>query len=126
MHTWSPETRQAWPLSTAPASPPCCDRDRSAPTALWWSRFGQDVDLGWNHQELARLRQIDRLRALGFGSRMLTAAAPPFQVMRTLTPEQFPQVLDAWSQLEPWRQPGNPWMALAVHVTTPTTKESRR
>ncbi len=59
-------------------------------------------------------------------SRMLTAAAPPFQVMRTLTPEQFPQVLDAWSQLEPWRQPGNPWMALAVHVTTPTTKESRR
>ena len=101
-------------------------RKHLLPMATWGRVAVEDVDLGWNHQEVARLRQIDRLRALGFGSRMLTAAAPPFQVMRTLTSEQFPQVLDAWSQLEPWRQPGNPWMALAVHVTTPTTKESRR
>jgi hypothetical protein len=47
--------------------------------------------------------------------------------MKNLTQEQFQQALQAWDQLEPWRQQGNPWMALAVHVTTPTTtKESRR
>lgn len=123
-HTWSPETRQAWPLDRAGVAallrsgplgtdsalvvPLRPGRKHLLPMATWGRVAVEDVDLGWNHQELARLRQIDRLRALGFGSRMLTAAAPPFQVMRTLTPEQFPQVLDAWSQLEPWRQPGTP------------------
>lgn len=102
-------------------------RKHLLPAAVWGRVSVEDVDLSWSDQEVHRLRQVDRLRALGFGSRMITAPAPPFQVMKTLAPRRFRQALDAWGQLEPWRQPGNPWMALAVHITTPTTtKESRR
>lgn len=102
-------------------------RKHLLPSAVWGRVSIEDVDLVWSHQEVCRLRQVDQLRALGFGSRMLTGAAPPFQVMKNLTPGQFHQALQAWDQLEPWRQPGNPWLALAVHITTPTTtKESRR
>ena len=102
-------------------------RKHLLPAAVWGRVSVEDVDLAWGDQEVGRLREVDQLRALGFGSRMLIAAAPPFQVMKHLTREQFLQVLQAWAQLEPWRQPGNPWMALAVHITTPTTtKESQR
>ena len=102
-------------------------RKHLLPAAVWGRVSIEDVDLAWSHQEVHLLRQLDQLRDLGFGSRMLTAAAPPFHVMKNLTQEQFQQALQAWDQLEPWRQQGNPWMALAVHVTTPTTtKESRR
>lgn len=102
-------------------------RKHLLPTAVWGRISIEDIDLVWGRQEMCRLGMVDQLRAMGFGSRMLTAPAPPFQVMKTLTTPQFRQALQAWGQLEPWRQAGNPWMALAVHVTTPTTtKESRR
>jgi len=99
-------------------------RKHILPSAVWGRVNVDDAQLSWTARDAGLLQLIARLRELGFGSRMLTAAAPPFPVMNRLDRSCWAEVLAAWGQLGPWRAPDNPWLTLALHVTTPTSKES--
>ncbi len=88
--------------------------------AAEWGRVTiEDTQLPWSGDDAARLRTVAQLREMGFGSRMLAAAAPAFAQLRRLPEEQWPQVMAWWSELAPWRTPDSPWLALALHVTVP-------
>ncbi|GAA5033191.1 hypothetical protein GCM10023317_84890 [Actinopolymorpha pittospori] len=100
-------------------------RKHILPTACWGRVSIDDAQLPWSDQDAERLRVLVTLRGLGFGSRMLEEPAPPFRVMKTLRPAQWSWALQGWEQLAFWRAPDNPWLPLALHVTTPTAKGAR-
>lgn len=99
-------------------------RKHLLPTAEWGQVCVDDARLPWTDQHAQLLDLVEKLRELGFGSRMLTEPAPPFQVMRALPRDRWAWVLQAWEALAVWRPPDNPWLPLAVHLTTPLPKES--
>lgn len=99
-------------------------RKHLLPTATWGRVVIDNAQLPWNVREVHLLRTVTELRALGFGSRMLTEPAPPYQVMSKLPPASWSRVLHAWDELAQWRAAASPWMALALHVTAPSTKDS--
>ncbi|GAA1435851.1 hypothetical protein GCM10009616_34010 [Microlunatus lacustris] len=91
--------------------------------AGWGQVTLDDVQLPWTDRDAALLSLVIDLRSLGFGSRMLTAAAPPWPVLRRLPASSWAEVMNSWSQLQPWRAPASPWLALALHTTTTLTSE---
>lgn len=92
-------------------------RKHLVPLATWGQIRIDNASLTWRHQDAHRLRVATSLRRQGFGTRMLTAPAPPYTVLRKRPQSEWPQLLDAWQELAVWRVPDNPWMALALHVT---------
>lgn len=100
-------------------------RKHLLPTATWGRVCVDNAQLLWTATHARLLALVDQLRELGFGSRMLTEPAPPFAVMRTLPQAQWATVLRSWEALAVWRAPDSPWLSLAVHLTTPTSKEDR-
>jgi hypothetical protein len=98
-------------------------RKHVLPAARWGRVAVDDTCLPWNESDAARLNCVRRLRRAGFGSRMLTSAAPAYGVLRLIPRQLWPDVLSDWENLRPWRSPDNQWFVVAVHLTTPT-KES--
>lgn len=98
-------------------------RKHLIPEAGWGRVTLDDVQLPWTARDAARLSVVVDLRRRGFGSRMLTEAAPPWLVLRRLPTTSWAQVMDFWAQLQPWRAPASPWLALALHATTTHTPE---
>lgn len=99
-------------------------RKHLLPVATWGQVTTDTGRLPWGQREAGLLELVGQLRADGFGSRMLQAAAPPFQVFHSLPRDRWQPVQVAWQALAPWRAPDNPWFPLALHLTTPTsTKE---
>ncbi len=98
-------------------------RKHLLPTAAWGRVVVDDAHLPWSGRDAELLSLVVQLRGLGFGSRMIAEPAPPFSVLRSVESARWAWVLDAWSQLAEWRAPPSPWLALALHVSTPT-KES--
>lgn len=98
-------------------------RKHLMPEAGWGRITLDDVQLPWTDHDAARLNIVVALRRLGFGSRMLAAAAPPWLVLRRLPATSWAHVMDSWLQLQPWRVPASPWLALALHATTTLTPE---
>ncbi len=99
-------------------------RKHLVPTAAWGRVTTDNTQLPWGDSDARRLRIVARLRGLGFGTRMLAAPAPAYPTLRRLPATDWPQVISWWGELDPWRVADSPWLALALHVTTPlTTKE---
>ena len=105
-------------------------RKHLLPSASWGQVTVDDAHLTWTDTDAHRLRTVAFLRQLGFGTRMLAAAAPPFTGLQRLPPRDWTQVTVRWSELDPWRINNSPWLALALHVTVSpdpaTSKESIR
>lgn len=100
-------------------------RKHVLPTAIWGRVSIDDIHLPWRAQDAELLTLILELRADGFGTRMLSEPAPPFRVLQAIPSVKWQRILHIWDQLAPWRAPDNPWLPLALHLTTPTaTKES--
>lgn len=99
-------------------------RKHLLPTAEWGQVCVDDARLPWTDHHAHLLDLVGQLRELGFGSRMLTEPAPAFQVMRALPRDRWGWVLQSWNALAVWRSPDNPWLPLAVHLTTPESKET--
>ena len=97
-------------------------RKHLLPTAVWGRVCVDDARLIWGPLHAELLRTVFRLRSLGFGSRMLAEPAPSFRVMSSLPASQYAAVLRDWERLSHWREPDNPWLPLAVHITLPTTE----
>lgn len=95
-------------------------RKHLAPTALWGRVTIEDAHLSWASADVDRLAALRRVRRLGFGSRMLTAPAPPWAVLSRLPAEIYPELLADWAALAPWRE-RRPWLDLALHVTVADT-----
>lgn len=101
-------------------------RKHVLPAAAWGRVAVDDVAVPWSSSDASRLRHVVELRGLGFGSRMIAEPAPPYAVLSGLDRSLWPVVLHAWRQLSPWRSPDNPWLHLALHLTTPDpAKEAR-
>jgi hypothetical protein len=110
--------QQPLPAMTAVAVPLRPGRKHILPGASWGTIATGDANLTWGRDDSRRLQAVQRLRQAGFGSRLLTQAAPAAPVLRRLPPAQLTAVLDDWEALRPWRQ-RPPWLALALRVTTP-------
>lgn len=87
------------------------------PEATWGHVTTDETRLPWTVPDTLRLAALQRLRGVGFGSRMLTADAPPWPAFRNIPADQWPQVLTDWELLKPWRA-RQPWLDLALHATT--------
>lgn len=96
-------------------------RKHVLPAAEWGRVSIEDAQLPWRDRDAGLLQLVVDLRDRGFGTRMLIEPAPPFQVLQTLPRCQWAQVMRLWNRLAPWRTPDNPWLALALRVTTPTS-----
>lgn len=93
------------------------------PEATWGHVTTDEARLPWTAGDTSRLAALQRLRTVGFGSRMLTADAPPWPAFRNVPADQWPQVLADWELLKPWRA-RTPWLDLALHATTTTSTRS--
>ena len=91
------------------------------PTAVWGRVTVDDAHLPWTTADTVRLAAMHRLRAAGFGSRMLAEPAPPWPMLRRLPAGQWVQTLDDWRALGPWRS-RRPWFDLAVRASHPPTR----
>ena len=98
-------------------------RKHLLPAAGWGRVTIDDAQLTWTHREATLLQHVLELRQSGFGSRMLREPAPSFAVLRRQPVHRWSAVLDLWERLSSWRSPNNPWLDLALHVTT-TSEES--
>ncbi len=94
-------------------------RKHLMPEATWGGVRVDDGHLTWREQDARMLRVVVELRSLGFGSRMLTQPAPPFSALTRLPPQTWQSVINMWEELAVWRTADNPWLPLAVHVSTP-------
>lgn len=91
-------------------------RKHLLPGAGWGRVTVENALLPWTAADADRLGAMRRLRALGFGSRMLAAPAPPWSVLRRLPRHWWADVLEDWSALAPWRT-RPPWFDLGVHAS---------
>jgi len=94
-------------------------RKHLLPAARWGQVTVDDACLTWSATDAQRLDVMARLRGLGFGPRMLLAAAPNWAVLRRLTSHIRATVHQLWPVLEPWRR-SRLWFHLAVTATAPT------
>lgn len=98
-------------------------RKHLLPEATWGHVTTDAARLPWTAGDVTRLEAVLRLRAAGFGSRMLAADAPPWPVFSRIAPDLWTQVLTDWEALAPWRT-RRPWLDLALHATTNPTPRS--
>lgn len=96
-------------------------RKHLLPDAAWGRVTLDDIQLPWPAAAAARTAATGRLRRRGFGSRMLTHPAPPWQALRRRPSGEWAAILHDWSQLEPWR-PRSPWLDLALYATLQETR----
>lgn len=106
------------PVDVAVVVPLRPGRKHILPTASWGRVNVDDTQLAWTSRESHLLTDVVDLRGAGFGSQMLREATPPFGALSKLPRHQWAAVLDAWGRLAVWRSPDNPWLALALNVTT--------
>jgi hypothetical protein len=100
-------------------------RKHLLPGAAWGRVSLDNAQIPWATQDAHRLTVLRRLRAAGFGTRMLREPAPAYEVMRTVDAGQWVAITAAWAELAPWRAADNPWMELCLRITTPTEKRAR-
>jgi hypothetical protein len=93
-------------------------RKHLLPTAVWGRVTVDDAHLPWTAADVLRFAAMRRLRARGFGSRMLHAPAPPWAVLRRLPTADRAYALDDWRTLDLWRS-RRPWFDLAVQASRP-------
>ncbi|MGF0118744.1 hypothetical protein ACQFYA_20825 [Promicromonospora sp. Marseille-Q5078] len=102
-------------------------RKHLVPVATWGHITTDHARVPWTDTDAQLLDALTRLRASGFGSRMLAEPAPPFHTLSRAPRTSWTQIFTDWEQLHPWREPDSPWLPLALHITTPTTtKEALR
>lgn len=106
----SPEVALAVPLRPG--------RKHILPAARWGRVATDDAQLAWTDLDAHLLALIVDLRREGFGTRMLREAAPPFVALSRLPSHRWASVMTTWDRLKVWRSPDNPWLSLALHVTT--------
>lgn len=98
-------------------------RKHLIPDAVWGQVTLDDVHLPWTTADTDRLLVVAYLRSRGFGTRMLEEPAPPWPVLRRQPRADLVSVMATWCQLDPWRTPASPWLALALHITVPLKEQ---
>lgn len=88
----------------------------------WGTIRTDDVNLTWSALDARLLRAVVTLRGHGFGSRMLTEAAPPYQVLRRHPSNAWAELLHLWEALRPWRTHAHPYLDLAAAATRLVTR----
>jgi len=96
---------------------PLRGRKHLLPSASWGRVSVDDVQLSWTERDAGRLHAVQRLRAQGFGPKMLSAAAPAWAVLRRLPAQSWDVVVADWEVLAVWRR-NRPWFDVAMSVTS--------
>ncbi|MEU2007048.1 hypothetical protein ACH47B_38240 [Rhodococcus sp. NPDC019627] len=91
-------------------------RKHILPHARWGGIAVEDTCLPWTARDVAAVTAMRRLRALGFGARMLAEPAAPYPVLARIAPRRWPAVFADWDRLAPYRQVGQ-WWELALRAT---------
>lgn len=94
-------------------------RKHLLPVARWGMVTLDNTWVRWGAGDAGRLSTMLWLRSLGFGSRQLLSPAPAYPVLARHPAGMVRAVLAAWAALDVWRTGDNPWLALAVHASTP-------
>ena len=105
------------PMGRAIVVPVRPGRKHVLPLARWGRVGADDVSIAWGTGPAQLLELVGMLRQAGVSAPALREPAPPFQVVQRAGAGAG-QVLRAWEQLRVWRSPRNPWMAVAIRVTT--------
>lgn len=88
----------------------------------WGTIRTDDVNLPWTTTDAALLRDLAELRTAGFGPRMLTEPAPPYQVLHRHPSTTWTRLQQLWRSLDAWRRQSLPHLELAIAVTRPVTR----
>ncbi|MGV9868213.1 hypothetical protein [Rhodococcus koreensis] len=91
-------------------------RKHILPHARWGSVAVEDTSLPWTGRDVAAAAAMRRLRALGFGARMLAEPAAPYPVLAQVAPRRWPAVFADWDRLAPYRRIGQ-WWELVLRAT---------
>ncbi len=97
-------------------------RKHLLPHARWGEISVDDISLSWTKQDVHTLAAMRRLRADGFGERMLAASAPQFAMMRRLPAARWTGLLEDWAELDRWRA-APPWWELGLRASSSNRKE---
>ncbi|MBW0288645.1 hypothetical protein G9444_6618 (plasmid) [Rhodococcus erythropolis] len=97
-------------------------RKHLLPHARWGEIGVDDISLSWTKHDVHTLAAMRRLRADGFGERMLAASAPQFAMMRRLPAARWTGLLEDWAELDRWRA-APPWWELALRASSSNRKE---
>lgn len=86
-------------------------------SAAWGHIATDDALLTWTADDAARLQLLQQLRDAGFPDHTLTQPAPPYRFLKQVPAGLYDEVLDWWTQLEPWRsRPA--WLQVACRTRT--------
>nr|WP_172682053.1 hypothetical protein [Rhodococcus erythropolis] len=97
-------------------------RKHLLPHARWGEISVDDISLSWTKHDVHTLAAMRRLRADGFGERMLAASAPQFAMMRRLPAARWTGLLGDWAELDRWRA-APPWWELGLRASSSNRKE---
>lgn len=109
---------------TASAVVPTTRRRHILPTAQWAHLATDGLVMRWDDAAAKRLRSIRMLRLdLGFTWPQLSNPAPPAKALKAQPPHTWPQLLAAWSDVQPWRRIPPLW-ACARLLTAPVASDT--
>ncbi|MGV9867244.1 hypothetical protein [Rhodococcus koreensis] len=91
-------------------------RKHLLPDARWGQVNVDDTSLTWTAADADRLQVMRRLRAHGFSETLLRDHSPAYPVLSRAAADQWPQIFDDWSRLDPWRQAG-PWFDVGLRAS---------
>lgn len=83
---------------------PLSRKKHTLPYAQWGKVTTDDRLLPWGHTEAARLRDVTKLRELGFTEAALTETVPRFDTLASLHDSTKNSVMETWARLTPWRR----------------------
>ncbi len=87
------------------------------PTAQWGHLAMDKLVLPWDRTAADRLVDLQWIRTVTSADfRQLTRAAPPIRFVTSLPPDQWDRMIDAWTNLQDWRDNPTVWAA-AYEIT---------
>ncbi|WP_238407199.1 MULTISPECIES: hypothetical protein [unclassified Mycolicibacterium] len=83
------------------------------PTAQWAHLAMDKLVLPWDRAAASRLVDLQWIRTVtSAGFRQLTRPAPPVRFVTSLPPDQWDRMIEAWTNLQNWRDNPTVWAAV--------------
>lgn len=99
---------------------PTARRRHVLPTTQWGHLATDTLVVRWDSTSAHRLTELAWLRGtMGAAWRQLSATAPPATLLTRTPRAEWPRILGAWSQLQPWRAVPPLWDAARILTTKP-------
>lgn len=104
-------------LDTTITVPSRAGRKHVLPLARWGRVQLDDTAITWTSADVDRLAILTTLRQRGISATALAQNVPSWLVLRTVADTERAELLEQWTELNPWRA-SRPWLQLALLATT--------